>query len=61
MKNEDEFKFIHTSKCDDLNINRTICITTKDFELHDVVSEFRLFLLGLGYDPESVNKYLDLE
>ena len=33
----------------------------EDLNLHDLILEFRYFLLAIGYQPENINEYIEAE
>ena len=44
---------------DTRNINHSFSADIEDYGLEDVIAEFRLFLLGLGFAEEHATEYID--
>jgi len=55
-----EFKHTHTNFKGDVESEITYTIL-QDCSLHDVMQEFRCFLLAVSYSPEGVSKYIPEE
>ena len=52
-----EFKYVYTDTQG--NILTEISHKTQEPCLNEVLQEFRQFLLGIGYHPDSVNEYIE--